>query len=235
MEIPKEVYLWGTICGLRHSQEQDSNESYPSTVVDGRMYMIDKDVFPSHYFTDTKFFTEHMPSQKGKSFLEIGCGAGITAITAALQGAERVVATDISMKALENTFINAKMMNIRDKIEIRPGSIYGPLDKEERFDTVYWNMPFCYVDFQPKGIETGVFSYKYHNVREFFNGARNHLTQKGKLMFGFSPTIGRPELIRQYLDENHLRERCIAEQGFPAGTLSPAGPVTLQLYEAKEK
>ena len=71
--------------------------------------------------------------------LDVGTGCGIQALRARL-AADRVVATDISMRALEYTRLNA-LLNDLDGIEVRHGSLFDPVEGEE-FDRVVSNPPF---------------------------------------------------------------------------------------------
>src|SRR5690606_7683158 len=74
-----------------------------------------------------------------RSVLDLGTGCGIQAMHAA-RHADRVVATDISARALEIARLNAELNGIRN-IEFRPGSLFEPV-AGERFDRVVSNPPF---------------------------------------------------------------------------------------------
>ena len=69
----------------------------------GRRFVVQDGVFPPTHFQSTGIFTRHLPYPRGGRFLEIGCGAGVTAVTAALEGCAVVVASDISADAVANT------------------------------------------------------------------------------------------------------------------------------------
>ena len=57
-----------------------------------RTFVVHDGVFPPTHFQSTGIFTRHLPYRRGASFLEIGCGTGVTAVTAALEGCRPVVA-----------------------------------------------------------------------------------------------------------------------------------------------
>jgi len=78
-----------------------------------------------------------LPSRTG-SVLDLGCGSGIQALHAS-RYAERVVATDISPRAVEMTAFNAELNGVA--IETRTGSLFEPVEGE-RFDRVISNPPF---------------------------------------------------------------------------------------------
>jgi len=72
------------------------------------------------------------------SVLDLGTGCGIQAMHAA-RHADRVVATDISARALELAAFNARLNNFHN-IEFRLGSLFSPV-AGERFDHIVSNPP----------------------------------------------------------------------------------------------
>lgn len=72
------------------------------------------------------------------SVLDMGCGCGIQAMHAS-RHAERVVATDLSERALAFAAFNAALNGI--DLDLRAGSLFGPV-AGERFDLVVSNPPF---------------------------------------------------------------------------------------------
>jgi len=114
-----------------------------------------------------------------ESVLDLGTGCGIQAMHAA-RHADRVVATDISARALELAGINARLNDI-DNIEFRLGSLFDPV-AGERFDHIISNPPFVITPRVP-----GVPSYEYRDggmvgdalVEAVVRGAAAHLTPGG--------------------------------------------------------
>jgi methylase of polypeptide subunit release factors len=74
-----------------------------------------------------------------ESVLDLGTGCGIQAMHAS-RSATRVVATDISARAVEIARANAVLNDI-DNIEVRLGSLFEPV-AGERFDRIVTNPPF---------------------------------------------------------------------------------------------
>jgi D-alanine-D-alanine ligase-like ATP-grasp enzyme len=86
--------------------------------------------------------------QSGERVMELGCGTGILSISAAKLGAKRIVAVDISTKALEATVYNARLNGVEKQIETRFGSWYElvgngstALGKKERYDAIIATPP----------------------------------------------------------------------------------------------
>lgn len=115
------------------------------------------------------------------SVLDLGTGCGIQAMHAA-RHAQRVVATDISRRALELAAFNAELNGI-DSIEFRFGSLFEPV-AGERFDHIISNPPFVIT---PR-VE-GVPAYEYRDggmvgdalVEQVVRDAAAHLTPGGVL------------------------------------------------------
>ncbi|WP_241978574.1 methyltransferase [Cryobacterium sp. TmT2-59] len=113
------------------------------------------------------------------SALDLGTGCGIQAMHAS-RHAERVVATDISARALELAALNVELNGIGN-IEFRLGSLYEPV-AGERFDHIISNPPFVIT---PR--VAGVPSYEYRDggmvgdalVEAVVRGAADHLTPNG--------------------------------------------------------
>ncbi|WP_225805144.1 class I SAM-dependent methyltransferase [Streptomyces sp. NK15101] len=104
------------------------------------------------------------------SFLEVGCGTGVIAVSAALAGCDRVTALDISEQAVRNTRMNAERHGVADRVKVVHSDLFDGLAAGgtgegaaggtgggtgddvgggtgddvggERFDTVYWHSNF---------------------------------------------------------------------------------------------
>jgi hypothetical protein len=113
------------------------------------------------------------------SALDLGTGCGIQALHAA-RHARRVVATDISERALELAALNARLNGV-ENIEFRLGSLFDPV-AGERFDHIISNPPFVIT---PR--VAGVPSYESRDgglggaalVAGVGRGAAAHLTDGG--------------------------------------------------------
>lgn len=114
-----------------------------------------------------------------ESVLDLGTGCGIQAMHAA-RHARRVVATDISPRALRLAALNLALNEI-DGVELRLGSMFEPV-AGERFDHIVSNPPFVIT---PR-VE-GVPAYEYRDggmvgdglVASFVSGCGDHLTPGG--------------------------------------------------------
>ncbi|WP_245636012.1 DUF7059 domain-containing protein [Herbiconiux solani] len=120
-----------------------------------------------------------MITEPADSVLDLGTGCGIQAMHAT-RFARRVVATDISRRALAMAALNARLNGI-DSIEFRHGSLFEPV-AGERFDRIVSNPPFVIT---PR-VE-GVPQYEYRDggligdalVESVVRQASEHLTPGG--------------------------------------------------------
>ncbi|MEK7248243.1 MAG: peptide chain release factor N(5)-glutamine methyltransferase, partial [Chloroflexota bacterium] len=72
---------------------------------------------------------------------DIGTGAGTIAISLASALANaRIIATDVSPKALELARRNAKQLGVSERIDFRPGDLLASLDSP--FDVIAANLPY---------------------------------------------------------------------------------------------
>jgi methylase of polypeptide subunit release factors len=176
--------------------------------------------------------------------LDLGTGCGIQALHAARHAA-RVVATDISPRALVLARLNAEL-NAVTNIEFRLGSLFEPVEGE-RFGHVVSNPPFVIT---PR--TTGVPEYEYRDgglvgdalVASVIRDVGEHLELGGfAQLLGNWEYSGEPGLdrVRHWLDGTHLdawvveRERQSVEQYAETwirdGGTRP-GPEFDRLYEA---
>jgi hypothetical protein len=88
--------------------------------------------------------------------LDLGTGCGIQALHAA-RHATRVIATDVSARALELAAFNAELNGVTN-IELRLGSLFEPV-LQETFGHIVSNPPFVIT---PRGID-GVPAYEYRD------------------------------------------------------------------------
>lgn len=113
------------------------------------------------------------------SILDLGTGCGIQALHAS-RFARRVVATDISERALRLARLNADLNGVQN-IEFRVGSLWDPVDGE-RFDRIVSNPPFVITPRRPE-----VPAYEYRDggmtgdgiVQRVVEGCAAHLRPGG--------------------------------------------------------
>jgi len=228
MRLSYSDYLAGTAQVLKASEQE--RQKYAVMLLD-RQFIVWPGVFSPKYFTDTEFFARTVSKhlKTGEDFLEIGPGTGIILITAALSGAGRCVGIDINPLACGNAQENARLHGVDKQVIIRHGSLYEPLAVEEKFDVIFWNTPFGLVaDKNLTPLEKAVFDPGYKSTRVFINQAQKHLKPKGRLLIGFSTTLGKYDLLQRFLKKTGFITKLLAH------TMSKEiHPVSFELFEAR--
>ncbi|HSK18422.1 MAG TPA: peptide chain release factor N(5)-glutamine methyltransferase [Longimicrobiales bacterium] len=75
--------------------------------------------------------------------LDIGTGSGAIALSLVTEGEyERVVASDVSVDALDVARLNAARLGVADRIEFREGSLFDVVGEGERYDVIVSNPPY---------------------------------------------------------------------------------------------
>lgn len=189
--------------------DKSQRESFPYTIYQcGQAFTVLNDVFSPKYLPACELFAEKLPFKPRGSFLEVGTGIGVIAIMAAYAGVSRVVATDLSPSAVENTRQNIAMHGLSNVIDVRQGSIYEPLRPNEKFDLIFWNIPFLLVDptVGLTRLQYAVADPGYRAADRFLGEGHRHLTPgEGRLMFGFSSTIGNFPILQQIASSYGIR------------------------------
>lgn len=149
------------------------------------------------YLEPTAYFTSLLPLGEAASLLEMGCGAGVTAVVAALRGCPAVTAVDINPAAVRNTAANARRHGVAGRVRALCGDLFEPIGADERFDVIYWNSPF--IEAPPGRNESfeeyALFDPGYAMHRRFMREAPRHLTEEGRVFLGFSAAAGNLDLL----------------------------------------
>jgi release factor glutamine methyltransferase len=221
-------YIESTLNQLKESQKY--KKPY-LTHVSKKEFAIYPNVFSPKYFSDTAFFAQSIVVRKGEKFLEMGCGAGIIAVFCALNGAI-VTAIDINKSAVENTNENIKKHGVSKNARVLLGDLYSPLRKNEKFDTIFWNVPFIYTEKEKfTDLEKSVFNPRYDLIRKFVNQGKKRLRMDGRILIGFSKNIGRLDVLKKIIKDESLTMKEVAKKIIDTG--SPLGKISLEIYEIR--
>lgn len=183
------------------------NTNYKTEVL-GLNFYANKHVFSPKYFKSTEMLNANLPFRKNESFLEIGSGVGVTSVLAAKQFNNKVVAIDINPHAVKLTQMNADYHQVSDKIDAREGSVFSPLTKMEKFDTIYWDIPYVWskeTDLQKLSmLQRSVSDPGYMNIDRFLSQARGHLNPNGRILVGFGSN-GDYERFASLAQKHHFK------------------------------
>lgn len=139
------------------------------------------------------------PSGRALRALDMGTGTGVGAVFLARRGWQ-VVAVDLNPEAVRCARINALLNRLEDRIDVRQGDLFGPVEGE-RFDLILFNPPFF------RGEPKGLFDLAWKSVdvlERFAAGLSGALTEDGRALILLS-TDGNPEGMLQALAAHGLR------------------------------
>lgn len=213
-----------TLCHIKALLEKSQEFKAKSYRIKKAGLEIDvfKNVFSPGYFDDSEYFAKNIPDVKGLRVLEVGTGTGLIAIKMAKDGANAVVATDINPSAVENARSNVKLHKLESIIDVRdPDDLFKAVQSEERFDLIFWNIPFCYLDAdlmseiglksELNQLERSVFNPYYGSFRNYLKLGFDYLTPGGRLLLAFSPTIGKEDHLQYIVTDLGLKKELLRE------------------------
>ncbi len=227
-KLDYEDYIEGTRKVLDQSRQEKGQYV---ALVGGREFVVFPNVFSPKYFYDTELFAQNLPVNKGEVMLEIGPGTGAISITAIYKGAGNVIAVDINPDAVKNTRANIERHHMSDRIEVREGDLYDSLRKDEKFNTIFWNTPFGFVaTADVPDLEKSVYDSGYKSTEKFIKEAPDHLISGGRVLIGFSTTLGKLDLLQRFVNDAGLEMRLIYET-----ESEETYPVKFEIFEARPK
>lgn len=105
----------------------------------GYGFYVLKDVYePAE---DTFLVAENLVASSNDVVLDMGTGCGILGVLAAKK-AKTVVAVDVNPYAVHCAEMNAKLNNVRDKMDIRLGNLFESIRENEKFNLIIFNAPY---------------------------------------------------------------------------------------------
>ena len=80
---------------------------------------------PTH---TSREIAEGLTIKPGETVIDVGSGSGVLAFVAARLGADLVYGTDVNQEAVHFARTNAALLGLGDKVDIRHGSLFDPLE-----------------------------------------------------------------------------------------------------------
>ena len=221
----------------------------PRTCVLGKEFIINPEVFhPDSSCDITEFINvevlkvvegELMKMSEGTSFefLEVGCGAGYTAILTALASLKcKVWATDINDNAVKNTVENAKLLGVDYRVKAVTADVFDNEDLAGRkFDMIYWNMPW-FNETPGPGAELDMLTLSlydpgYQGFRRFLLQAKSFLKRTGRIFVAFSFNVGSKQLFKRVVTETGWSYNISAKNIFLSGIADEQTEIEVSIVE----
>jgi release factor glutamine methyltransferase len=173
----------------------------------GRTLVVPPEVQPitgmSHLLGEAVLAEAH----EGDRILDMGTGSGVNAILAATKAAD-VLAVDVNPHAVAAAQDNAMRNDVADRIEVRHSDVFSDVDGQ--FDLIVFDPPFRW--FAPRDLlETATADENYQAMTTFFRNARQHLSDRGRMLIFFG-TSGDLAYLEQLIEEEGFRSEVLASQ-----------------------
>lgn len=127
-----------------------------------------------------RYLFYHTSLFHGKTAIEIGSGTGLMGVVMAKHGAGRVILSDISPLAVQNTLANVRKFDLEDKVEVVQGDLFENVN--EKGDLILWNIPF----FPGKPPERDPISASMimppNLLKRFLNDSKEYLNPNGVIV-----------------------------------------------------
>jgi release factor glutamine methyltransferase len=217
---------------LERSRASRAEQSQPVEVSAlGRDWVVLPEVFSPVAGKSSRTHLELLDFPAGGSFLEVGSGAGVIAVSAAMAGCRPVVATDLSPVAVENTALNARRFGVADLVTCLHSDMFDALPPDARFDVVYWHSNNVWTPTSLAITSVHELAYVdpgYEAHQRFFAHARDHVAPGGRILLGISSRADRADLDVLAAKEGQrltsVKAVTVAE---------PEGPVVYELLEVQ--
>ena len=197
-----------------------------------REFLLYPEVFNPHINTEISKFinmsfyklaTEEAAKKsqhESVDFMEVGCGAGYTAISLALLSDKcHVWATDINQAAVKNSQENTKLHDVENRFHVVLADVF---DHEEitgrKFDMIYWNHPWgghgttAGTEIEP--MLHGIVDPGYQGLHSYLSKGEEHLKESGRLILAFSFSYGSEEKFAQIAKETGWSFKIIEKEKF---------------------
>lgn len=203
---------------LRRSRENSARGDRPTVFeLAGREWDLLDSVFPPVYSPSTQAFLDLLEFPVGGSMLEMGCGAGLIAVSAALAGCARVVATDVNPQAARNAELNALRHGVADRVECVSGDLFAPLRPDDAFDLVFWHSNFVLAPADLDDLSMHDLAYVdpgYLAHRGYLAEAPHRVRPGGAALLGFS-SRGDLSRLRRLAAEDDVELDVLATKPVP--------------------
>jgi len=232
---PKEK--WSETIYKVYQKVQSQGESQPERRFQalGLEFVIYKGVFAPDIFYNSIVFAEKaveiVQSLQGggmqiQKFLEMGCGAGPTAVNIKNEFSFEVSAADINPQAVANTKENARLNKL--EIETYQSDCFDSIPLQS-FDIMAWWIPYNPVDAPGTSVDPelikGGYDPQYKSLDKFLSQAGNYLSENGLILLGIGANVVNNTLIKQLATKNgwEILEEPLAEFEIPLeiGTTEP--------------
>ncbi len=203
--ISSQLYLKGDNMELnkiqkRQVQKQLQYHNHDDYLTDIRLtdgeilkdFKIKKNVYRSDIMTcgiaKARWLLFNNGLYKNKTVIDMGCGAGILGIVCALHGADKVILSDISKHATENSKENIQQYNLENKTEVYEGDLFENIKKKA--DVIIFNHPYFADEPQEEKIISKSMLGGENTFQRFLIDSKEYLKKDGIIITSYLKLAG---------------------------------------------
>ncbi len=163
----------GELCTLKNFQE------YPGVLSPN---LITARFLANYLFSNNALYLN-------KIVIDMGCGSGIQGITAVLNGAKKVIFSDISELAVRNTIANIKQYGLSQKTKVFHGNLFEKI--KTKVDVIIFNHPFFEDKLIEGTISKSLADSKGGLINIFLEDAKKYLRKNGRIIMPYDSCAGK--------------------------------------------
>ncbi|REL38987.1 class I SAM-dependent methyltransferase [Rhodohalobacter sp. SW132] len=173
---------------------------YP--VLENKLYPYYGTYFPTR-FDHLYLFDYWLKKYAGSksTALDIGTGCGVLAFKLLDRGFETVYATDINQNAITSVRDDAKRVGVEDRLKAWQSDLFQRI--RQKTDLIVFNPPWLPGQKETGGLDTAIY-YKPILFERFFDEARHHINDDGRIVFLFSNVARITEIEQEHPVESEL-------------------------------
>ncbi|MFA6476123.1 MAG: methyltransferase domain-containing protein [Candidatus Paceibacterota bacterium] len=146
--------------------EQELTFGKAKIIVNNGVFTCDPNITYS-----SSMIIDNLKDLSGLRVADIGTGSGVISVIAALLGAKKVIATDISEKAIENASLNVLSNEVENVVKIVKTNIFDGI--EGKFDVITANLPILDEVWSEQGVQVE------STLEQFLKQAKSFLETDG--------------------------------------------------------
>ncbi len=161
---------------------------------------------------DTYLLLDAIVLLPSDTFLEVGCGAGLITLTAAMI-AKLVIGTDSSTEAVRNAMQNARRNGLEHGCNIIQSDLLSAVNTSARFSVIVFNPPYLPDDGLRTDIDHAILGGADGTelTVRFVEQAARHLTRAG-VLYAVASSLANIEQVKSVMKRCGLTVRSVARK-----------------------
>ncbi len=165
------------------------------------------------------YLFRHPELYANKTVIDIGCGCGVLGLVCAIQGAKRVVFSDVSREACRNTAKNIRLYGVSRQCQVVQGDLFERASQQA--DLIIFAQPYFPAPPIPGMPVTRGMLDEGTLIHRFFEQAKSRM--RGSILMPYLEWIGPTNNPRIQAGKHGLRAKCVFKKrvvGLQRGSFS---------------